>query len=108
MKKFIFIINAIDVVAGLMRGQKYEGVLFLDKETHVLTFKPWNRKAPKRYRERKIRDLDFGWLGESEQHIVRHERFPKRSGFMQILQLMDDDNHQSKLAMVDRHIIETA
>lgn len=108
MKKFIFIVNAIEVVAGLMAGQKYEGVLFLDRETRVLTFKPWNRKTPKWRRERKIRDLDFGWLGESERHIVRHERFPKQLGFSNILKMMDEDNCQSKTAMVNRQIIETA
>ena len=76
MKKFIFIINALEVIAGLLRGEKFEGVLYLDKETHVLTFKAWNRRAPKYKKTRKLCDLDGGWLGETNRHIVRYEKQP--------------------------------
>jgi hypothetical protein len=106
MRKFIYIVNALEVIAGLLRGKKFEGVLFLDKETRVLTFKAWNRRAPKQRKSRKLCDLDSGWLGETNRHIVRHERFAKSLGLTQILRQMDNDNRQSKELLVDISIIE--
>ena len=106
MKKFIFIINALDIIAGLLKGERYEGVLYLDQETRVLTFKAWNRKAPKYRKERKIRDLDFGWLGETAKHYVRHEKYPKVLGASVILSMMDRGNEQAKDALIDHEILE--
>ena len=63
MKKFVFIVNALEIIAGLLRGERYEGVLFWDSEAGRITFKAWNRKAPKYYKQKKICDLDGGWLG---------------------------------------------
>lgn len=101
MKKFIFIINALEIVAGLLRGEKFEGVLFWDKETRCITFKAWNRTAPKYQKQKKICDLDGGWLGETDKHIVRHEKFAKSLGLGSILMLMDHDHQQSKNALKD-------
>ena len=106
MKKFIFIINALEVIAGLLRGETFEGKLYLDKETHVLTFKAWNRRAPKYKKTRKLCDLDGGWLGETSRHIVRYEKFAKSLGLPQILSQMDNDNRQSKEMLVDIAIID--
>ena len=108
MKKFIFIINALEIIAGLLRGEKFEGVLYLDKDTRLLTFKAWNRKAPKYYKEKKVADLDFGFVGETEKHITRHEKFPKVMGTESILNAMDRDNIQSQAAVVDREIVDNA
>ena len=47
MKIFIYIPNFLAIIAGLLRGVSFEGRLFIDKKTHVLTLKLWNRKAPK-------------------------------------------------------------
>ena len=44
MKKFIFILNALDIMAGLLKGKRYEGVLFMDMNTGLPTFKAYNRK----------------------------------------------------------------
>ena len=107
MKKFIFIINALDIIAGLLRGEKYEGVLYWDKEARSITFKAWNRKAPKHKKHTKICDLDCGWLGESDLHIERHEKFPKSLGLKSIIRLMDRDHEQSTDALELREIIES-
>ena len=108
MKKFIFIVDALRIIAGLLKGEKFEGVLFIDKETHVLTFKAWNRTAPKYYKEKKICDLDFGFVGETAKHITRHEKFPKVMGTEAILNAMDRDNIQSREAVVDKEIVDNA
>ena len=107
MKKFIFIINALEIIAGLLRGEKFEGVLYWDRDMHRITFKAWNRKAPKHYKQKKICDLDGGWLGESEKHIVRHEKFAKNLGLDNILNMMEHDHRQSKEALEDKDIMES-
>ena len=43
MKKFVFFVNALAVMARLENGLSVEGRLFKDKESGVLTFKPYNR-----------------------------------------------------------------
>lgn len=43
MKKFVFFVNALAVMARLEEGLSVEGSLFKDKESGVLTFRPYNR-----------------------------------------------------------------
>ena len=106
MKKFIFIVNGLTIMARLLKGERFEGVLYFDKEARALTFKAWNRTAPKSRKERKIRDLDFGWLGETAKHYVRHEKYPKVLGASVILSMMDRGNEQAKDALIDHEILE--
>lgn len=108
MKKFIFIVNALEIIAGLVKGEKFEGVLYLDKDTHVLTFKAWKRKAPKHPKQKKICDLDGGWLGETDKHYVRHEKFAKSLGLKSILMLLERDHHQSEDAIISCDLIDNA
>ena len=42
MKKYIFILNAINVMAKLLKDKRVEGVLYLDQDTGKLTFKAYN------------------------------------------------------------------
>ena len=60
MKKFVYIPNFLAIVAGLLRGESFEGRLYIDRETHVLTLKLWNRMAPKSPKYRKTGDTDYG------------------------------------------------
>ena len=60
------------------------------------------------YKEKKICDLDFGFVGETAKHITRHEKFPKVMGTEAILNAMDRDNIQSREAVVDREIVDNA
>jgi len=43
MKKFVFLVNALAVMARLENGLSVEGSLFKDKESGVLSFRPYNR-----------------------------------------------------------------
>lgn len=43
MKKFVLLVNALAVMARLENGLSVEGSLFKDKESGVLTFRPYNR-----------------------------------------------------------------
>ncbi len=106
MRKFVYIIGFLKIIAILLSGKSVEGRLFYDKKTHVLTFQPWERKKPKSTSYRKINDLDGGWLGESDLHIVRHEKFPKSLGLKNILRLLRRDNQQTEEALVDKDILD--
>lgn len=43
MKKYVFFLNAIAVMARLENGLSVEGSLFKDSETGQLSFRPYNR-----------------------------------------------------------------
>ena len=43
MKKFVFLVNVVAIMARLEQGLSVEGALFIDKETRCLTFRPYNR-----------------------------------------------------------------
>ena len=106
MKKYIEISE--EVLGRLESGNCIDGSMKMDLKTRRISFNAWKRKAPKYYKEKKIADLDFGFVGESEKHITRHEKFPKVMGTENILNAMERDNIQSQGAVVDREIIENA
>ncbi len=64
MRKYIFILNAIIVMAKLLEGKRVEGVLYIDQDTGKLTFKAYNRQ-PRDRQERVVCQLENGWLKES-------------------------------------------
>jgi hypothetical protein len=102
MKKFIFIVNAIELIARLLAGESIEGKLYIDKETHVLTFKAWNRTAPKYTKYRKTGDTDYGSLWKSDKHLLWREKYPLSMGTDRILTAMEaDKNHAQKNVVTD-------
>ena len=102
------IVDALRIIAGLLRGETFEGKLYLDRETHVITFKAWNRTAPKNSKYRKVGDTDFGSLWKSARHLLWREKFPLSMGSGRILSAMEADKHQAKQAVVDEYIIDNA
>ena len=44
MKKYIFILDALELMTKLMVGKRVEGVLNMDENTGRLTFKAYNRQ----------------------------------------------------------------
>ena len=64
MRKYIFILNAINVMAKLLKEKRVEGVLYLDQDTGKLTFKAYNRQPRDRH-DRVVCQLENGWLKES-------------------------------------------
>ena len=108
MKKFIFIPNFLAVIAGLLRGESFEGRLFIDKKTHVLTLKLWNRKARKYTSYNKVGDTDYGSVWKSEKHLLWREKLPLSMGTGRMLSAMERDKDQAKQAVVDDYIIDNA
>ena len=107
MKKFIFIVNAIELVARLLAGESIEGKLYIDKNTQVLTFKAWNRTAPKNIKYRKTGDTDYGTMWKSDKHLMWREKYPLSMGTDRILRAMEADKSQAQKNVVTDYIIES-
>ena len=107
MKKFIFIVNAIELIVRLLAGESIEGKLYIDKDTHVLTFKAWNRTAPKHAKYRKTGDTDYGAIWKSDRHLLWREKYPLSMGLDRILTAMEADKNQAQKTVVTDYIIES-
>ena len=60
MKKYIFVLNAIELLAQLMNGKRVKGVLYLDQNTGKLTFKAYNRQVRIREKDVMVKKLPWG------------------------------------------------
>ena len=79
MKKYILILNAINVMAKLLKDKRVEGVLYLDQDTGKLTFKAYNRQ-PRQSQDRVVCQLENGWLKESPQRYKFYNSVRKDLG----------------------------
>ena len=65
MKKYIFVLNAIELLAQLMNGKRVKGVLYLDQNTGKLTFKAYHCQVRVIHKDRLVKKLPWGWgMGE--------------------------------------------
>ena len=106
MRKFVFIQNVLDILSGAKKGKRIEGVLYMDKNTGLLTFKPYFRKAPKYSKDKLIAKLPWGWVKESLERIKVYGSFPKDLGTAAVINLQDDHNRSVKNALIEREIVE--
>ena len=88
----------------LKKFGRAEGVITEDTITGELNYKVYNRKPIKRSKAKLLQELDFGWLKESKELIIRREAFPKRLGTSRILSLMDEGNRQAKNGVIEREL----
>ena len=110
-KKFINILNIFEVFNRLNKGLAVEGSLFIDKETHMLSFKPYHKAKYqpdyyKRPKEVLIGETDFGRITETPKKIKVYESFPKRMGVTRMLAALDRELKDIKSTIIDREIIE--
>ena len=106
MKKFVFVLNAIELLALLMNGKRVEGVLYIDQDTGVLTFKAYNRQPRIREKDRLVKKLPWGWVKESLERIKVYGSFPKDMGTARVMRLLEDNTRDANNALIDREIIE--
>ena len=106
MNKLIFVLNAIELIEKLIDGKRVEGVLYVDKDTHRLTFKAYNRLPRVRRKDRMVKKLPWGWVKESLERIKVYGSFPKDLGTAAVINLQDDHNRSVKNALIEREIIE--
>ena len=77
MKKFIFVVNAIELVARLLAGESIEG---------------------------KTGDTDYGSTWKSDRHLLWREKYPLSMGLDRILTAMEADKNQAQQSVVDDFI----
>ena len=64
MKKFVFVLNAIELLGQLMDGRRVRGVLYMDKNTGCITFKA-DRQSKTRHKDVLMKKTPWGWLKAS-------------------------------------------
>ena len=106
MKKYIFILNAIELINKLVNGKRVEGVLYMDQNTGRLTFKAYNRQPRKREKDQMVKKLPWGWVKESAKMLKVFGSFPKDLGTARVMGLLEEHTHDAKNALIDREIIE--
>jgi len=104
MKKFVFVMNALELMSKLYVGKRVAGVLFVDENTGRLTFKAYNRQPRKREKDLMVKKLPWGWVKESMERIKVFGSFPKELGTACVMGLMDDNHHDAKNAMIEREL----
>ena len=104
MKKYVFVLNAVELLSRLMNGKRVEGVLFIDENTGRLTFKAYNRQPKTRQKDVLVKKLPWGWVKESLERVKVFGSFPKDYGTASIMGLLDEHVHDAKDALMDREL----
>ena len=107
MKKYIFVLNAINVMAKLLKEKRVEGVLYLDEDTGKLTFKAYNRLPRKRQKDDLLKKTPWGWLKASIERVKRYSSVPKDLSLEEKLAIFDEENELIKQALIENYIIES-
>ena len=106
MKKYIFVLNALELMSKLYVGKRVEGVLYVDQNTGRLTFKAYNRQSHKREKDQLVKKLPWGWVKESAKKLKVFGSFPKDMGTASVMGLLDEYTREAKNALIDRELIE--
>lgn len=107
MRKFIFIINAIELLQLLMSGKYVQGVLYIDKNTGLLTFRAYNRKPRNQVSDKLIHQLEMGWVKESAEKYKLFISVYKKLGLARILSILDRETKEAKNALFDKELIDS-
>ena len=106
MKKYIFILNAIELWKQLLNGKYVQGVLYMDQNTGRITFKAYNRQPRPREKDVLVKKLPWGWVKESMERIKVFGSLPKEVGTAQVMGLLQDHTRDAKNALIDRELID--
>ena len=106
IKKYILLLNAIELLEKIASGRRVPGVLYLDEDTGRITFKAYNRKPYVRKKDRLVKKLPWGWVRESLERIKVFGSFPKEVGTAQVMGLLQDHTRDAKNALIDRELID--
>lgn len=106
MKKFVFILSAIELIDKLVNGKRVKGVLYIDEDTGKLTFKAYHCQPRVREKDRMVKKLPWGWVKESLERIKVFGSFPKDMGPAEVMGMLEENTHDAKNAIIEREIIE--
>ncbi|MCR5242429.1 MAG: hypothetical protein K6D61_06115 [Prevotella sp.] len=106
MKKYIYVLNAMELLERLLNGRRVEGVLYMDQNTGRLTFKAYNRQVRVREKDQLIKKLPWGWVKESIERIKVFGSFPKDMGTARAMGLLEEHTREAKNALITRELID--
>ena len=106
MKKYIYVLNAMELLERLLNGRRVEGVLYMDQNTGRLTFKAYNRQVRVREKDQLIKKLPWGWVKESIERIKVFGSFPKDRGTARAMGLLEEHTREAKNALITRELID--
>ena len=104
MKKYVLVLNAIELLKQLMNGKRVEGVLFIDENTGKITFKAYNRQPRRREKDRLVKKLPWGWVKESLERIKVFGSFPKDMGTAQVMGMLEEHTANAKNVLIEREL----
>ena len=110
-KKFVNILNLVEVMERLMKGLTVEGALYIDKDTHQLAFKPYNRMSRqpgynKRPKPVLIKKLPWGWLKQSTRNTILRLSVPKDMGTAHTMTIFNNHVREANNALIDMELKE--
>ena len=106
MKKYIFVIDMVNLMCQLLTGKHVKGVLFIDDETGRLTFKAYNISESGRSRDELVKKTPWGWVRRSKLRLKRFSSVPLDMTLHTKLAAFDRENTMQKEAIVDQELIE--
>lgn len=107
MRKYIFILNVLKIMEGLRTGKRIEGVLYLDKESGMPTFKAYNRQPHgSRPKDKLLCYLEHGWVKESVQRIKLFESLPKRIGAARMIETLERETVEAANEIAEREMFD--
>ncbi len=106
MKKYIFVIDIVNLMSQLLAGKHLKGSLFIDDETGRLTFKAYNISEPGRGRDELVKKTPWGWVRRSKLRLKRFSSVPLDMTLQTKLAAFDRENVMQKEAIVDQELIE--
>ena len=107
MKKYVFVLDAIETLEKLLNGRHVEGALYIDQDTGKLTFRAYNRLSRLRLKDELLKKTPWGWLKGSLRRYKRYSSIPKDLSLVDQLTILNEENELAKQALVDQHIIES-
>ena len=104
MKKYIFVLNALELMSKLYVGKRVKGVLFVDQNTGRLTFKAYNRQSHKREKDQLVKKLPWGWVKESAKKLKVFGSFPKEYSTATVIGMLEEHTKDAKDALIDKEL----
>ena len=104
MKKYIVVLNALELMSKLYVGKRVKGVLFVDQNTGRLTFKAYNRQSHKREKDQLVKKLPWGWVKESAKKLKVFGSFPKEYSTATVIGMLEEHTKDAKDALIDKEL----
>ena len=104
MKKYIFILNALELMSKLYVGKRVEGVLYVDQNTGRLTFKAYQRQPRVRQKDQLVKKLPWGWVKESAKKLKVFGSFPKEYSTATVTGMLEEHTKDAKDALIDKEL----